>query len=62
MSDDKTKQDYYDRTRVAGNENYEVRYFAEKARISIEQAQDLIARHGDDRATLESEAAKIGRA
>lgn len=59
MADDPTKQDNRDRSRVAGDEDYEVRYFAEEHGITIEQARDLIKRHGNDRATLEREARKL---
>lgn len=56
MADDKSKRDFRDRDRVATDEDYEVEYFAEKAGISVQQALELIATHGTDRATLEREA------
>jgi hypothetical protein len=56
MSDDKTKQGQQDRSRVAGDEPYEVAYFASKHGLSQEQARDLIARVGNDRASLDSAA------
>ena len=59
MADDKSKQGMRDRSRVAGDEDYEIRYFAQEAGISIEQARDLIARHGNDRETLMREAKKL---
>ncbi|MBS3652214.1 DUF3606 domain-containing protein [Pseudaminobacter sp. 19-2017] len=59
MADDKSKQGNRDRSRVAGDEDYEIRYFAQEAGISIEQARDLIARHGNDRETLIREAKKL---
>lgn len=58
MSDDKSKQGR-DRGQVAGGEEYEVRYFAEKHGISIEQAQGLIDRVGNSREALDSAAAKL---
>ena len=58
MSDDKTKQGL-DRGQVAGDEEYEVRYFAEKHCISVEQAQSLIDRVGNSRKALESAAAML---
>jgi hypothetical protein len=53
MSDDKSNVSGQDRSRVAGEQDYEVRYFAEQNGISIEQAQQLIARHGNSRDELE---------
>jgi hypothetical protein len=59
MSDDKTKVGGQDRSRVAGNEPYEVSYFAQKHGISAEQARELIGKHGNDRETLDREAEKL---
>lgn len=59
MSDDKTKMDARDRSRVAGDEDYEVEYFAKENGISPDQARELIRRHGNDRASLEREARKL---
>lgn len=56
MADDKNKQDNRDRSRVAGGEDFEVRYFAQEAGITEEQARTLIRRHGNDRARLMEEA------
>ena len=53
MPDDRNNVGAQDRARVAGNEDYEVRHFAEQNGISIEQAQQLIARHGNSRDELE---------
>lgn len=53
MADDKSQVGGRDRSRVAGGEDYEVRHFAEANGISIEQAEQLIARHGNSRAELE---------
>lgn len=58
MADNKTKQDNRDRKQVAAKEDYEVRYFAQEAGISLEEAQDLIAEHGNDRDKLNEMAAK----
>lgn len=58
MADDKTKQGS-DRDRVAGGEEYEVRYFAEKHGISVEQAQELIEKHGNRREALDAAAEKL---
>jgi hypothetical protein len=59
MADDKTKVGAADRRQVAGGEEYEVDYFAQKHGISREQAQSLISRHGNDRETLDREAQKL---
>ncbi|TIX40701.1 MAG: DUF3606 domain-containing protein, partial [Mesorhizobium sp.] len=48
MPDDKTKTDNRDRSQAAGEEDYEVRHFAEEAGITPEQARTLIKRHGTD--------------
>jgi hypothetical protein len=53
MADDKSDVGGRDRSRVAGGQNYEVRHFAEANGISIEQAEQLIARHGNSREELE---------
>ena len=59
MADDTQKRGAQDRNRVAGGEEYEVRYFAEKHGISTEQAQQLIDRHGNRREILDEEARKL---
>ena len=62
MPDDKTKTDIRDRSRVAGNEEYEVQHFAEEAGITLEQARTLIQRHGNNRAELHTLAESLKRA
>jgi hypothetical protein len=59
MADDKTKQDNRDRLRVAGEQDYEVEYFARRHNISIERAKSLIERYGNDREKLDREASRI---
>jgi hypothetical protein len=59
MADYKSKQDKRDRGRIAGDEDYEIRYFAEQAGISMDQARELIRKHGNDRDTLMREAKKL---
>ena len=56
MPDDKSNVGEPDRSRVAGVQDYEVKYLAEKFGLSSEQARELIARVGNDRAKLEEEA------
>jgi len=52
MADNKQNVGEPDRSRVSGSEDYEVRYFAEEAGISMDQARELITRHGNDREAL----------
>jgi hypothetical protein len=61
MADDTTKKDNRDRSRVAAEEGYEVGYFAKTNGITVRQARELIAKHGNDRATLLREARKLGK-
>lgn len=61
MADDPHKEDNRDRSRVSGSEDYEVRYFADQNGISMEQARELIRKHGNDRETLNREAQKLKR-
>ena len=63
MTDDKTKTDFRDRDRVAGDEEYDpraIRYFAEKFGLDIGQVREL-AKHGNDRETLQREAKRVGQ-
>ena len=59
MADDKSKVGGQDRSRVAGEQDYEVQHFAEAEGISIKQARDLIDRFGNDRDVLGREARKL---
>lgn len=59
MADRKTGNDGRDSSRVSGEQDYEVRHFAEQNNISVDQARALIATHGNDRATLTAEARKL---
>jgi glycerol-3-phosphate dehydrogenase len=52
MPDDKSKTDNRDRSRVAGGEDYEIEYLAEKAGMTREKARELVKRYGNDRETL----------
>lgn len=62
MADDKTKRGEADRSRVAGSEDYEVRYFAERHGLTAEQVRELIAKHGNQRDVLDAEAEKLKQA
>jgi hypothetical protein len=61
MADDKSKRDFRDRDRVSADEDYEVEYFANKVGITPQQVRDLIAKHGNIRATLEREAKALSK-
>ena len=56
MSDDLANAGQRDRDRVSGDEPYEVEYFARKHGLTAEQARELIARVGNDRAKLDAAA------
>ena len=62
MADNPQQQDNRDRSRVSGSEDYEIRYFADENGISMDQARELISRHGNDRETLNREARKLKQA
>ena len=59
MADDTNIRGGRDRSEVSASEGYEVDYFARKHGISADQARELIRRFGNDRATLDAEAAKM---
>jgi hypothetical protein len=59
MSDDKTHRGEPDRSRVSGSEDYEVRHFADRHGISMDQARDLIDRVGNDREKLDRAAQEL---
>jgi uncharacterized protein DUF3606 len=59
MPDDKSKIGEPDRSRVAGDQNYEVGYLAGKYGLSAQQVRQLIARVGNDRERIEQAARKL---
>lgn len=59
MPDDKSMRDQRDRGRVAAEQDFELRYFAQEAGISLQQARELIERFGHDRDTLLREASYL---
>jgi hypothetical protein len=59
MTDNKSKRGKPDRSRVAGNEGYEVSYFARKHGISTEEARGLIKKIGNNREKLNNAAEKL---
>ena len=56
MSDDLGNIGQRDRDRVSSGEGYEVEHFARKHGLTMEQARELIARVGNDRAKLDAAA------
>ncbi len=61
MSDDKTMVGGRDRSRVAGDQDYELDDFARKHGISRDQARSLVERFGNDREKLDAGAAQLSR-
>lgn len=61
MADDKSKTGGPDRSRIAGGEEYEVRHFAEKHGISVQDAKALIEAHSNNRDNLDKAAAQVGK-
>lgn len=61
MSDDTTNRGAADRSRVSGEQGYELRYFARKHGLTTAQAMDLIRRIGNNRAKLNEAAVRLRR-
>jgi hypothetical protein len=59
VADDKSNVGGADRRTVAGDEPYEVSYFASKHGLTSQQARDLIQEHGNNRAVLDAAAEKL---
>lgn len=53
MADNKDLRDGRDRQRVAGNEDYEVQYLAEKLNVSAEEVRRAIEKVGNSREKVE---------
>lgn len=53
MADNKNKQDGRDRSRVAGEEKYEVQHIAERLNVSAEEVRQAIEKVGNNREELE---------
>ena len=52
MADNKSKTDKRDRSRVAGEQDYEVQYLTEQTGISADQAREINKAYGNDRDTI----------
>jgi len=61
MADNREHVGEPDRSRVSGSEDYEVRHFADKHGISMDQARQLIAKHGNQRDELDRAAEQLKR-
>lgn len=59
MADNPSNRGSCDRSRVAAGQGYELRYFARKHGITTDQARQLIAKVGNDRAKLNAAAEKL---
>jgi hypothetical protein len=53
MADDKNLRGGQDRSRVAGNEEYELRHIAQKLGVSTEEVQRAIEQVGNNREKIE---------
>ena len=53
MADDKNLRGQQDRSRVAGNEDYELDYLARQLNVSREEVKTAIAAVGNDRDKIE---------
>jgi hypothetical protein len=53
MADNKDLRGGRDRSRVSGNEEYELRYMAEKLGVSTDEVKRAIEEVGNDRSKLE---------
>lgn len=62
MADDKSNTGGQDRARVAGGQQYEVAYFAEKHGISVEDARKIVAAAGPSREDADNLAAQFKQA
>ncbi len=54
MSDNKDSRDGRDRSRVSGQEDYEVQHLAEKFKVSAEEVRKAIAEVGNSREKIET--------
>lgn len=54
MADNKNIQDGRDRSKVEGNENYELSYLEEKLGVTREQVRDAIQAVGNNRDEVEA--------
>ena len=61
MADNKENRDGRDRSRVAGNEDYELQHVADKMGVTIEEVRRAIEAVGNNREKVEQYLEKSGR-
>ena len=61
MADNKDLRSARDRDRVAGNQEYEIRYMAEKLGVSNEEVKRAIEQVGNDRQKVEEHLRNNGK-
>ena len=61
MADDQTHIGEPDRSRVSGDQDYEVSYLSEKFGLTADKVRQLIKRVGNDRQKLEEAARNLKR-
>jgi Protein of unknown function (DUF3606) len=59
MPDNKNAAEGRDRSQIAAGQAHEVEHIAERYGISIEQARELITKHGNNREKLELEVSRL---
>jgi hypothetical protein len=61
MTDNKQHVGEPDRSRVSSSEDHELRHFAKKHHISVQEARELIAKHGNNLRALAAAAERLRR-
>lgn len=61
MADNKQNSAEPDRSRVSASHDNEVRYLADKHGLSMDQARELILKHGTNRDELDADADRMKR-
>jgi hypothetical protein len=61
MADNKDLRDGRDRSRVAGNEQYELQHIAEKHGVTVDEVKKVIERVGNSREKIEEQLTNRGR-
>ena len=61
MPDNESKRDFRDRARLSADDDDEVDYFALRNGITRDQVRELIRKHGNNRAALETAAEWVRR-
>jgi hypothetical protein len=61
MADNRDNRSGRDRSRIAGNEDYELRYMAQKLGVTENEVKEAIAAVGNDRKKVEEYLQQRGR-